>query len=175
MVTAYTGPGWENPERKKIFGGSLADVYIHDGFTVAYLVEVSFIDREAGKRTGDIAVYSPADPYRSTPLTWTDDFDSTERFIADYRAKHPDLPTEPVPDAISVPRYKQSSDAHDQIREIRGVLEAREFLKLRGYNVWRMAVLIFVHCQNMSIDQAAIDRARELDAVRADMLNEEGR
>jgi hypothetical protein len=70
-----------------------------------------------------------------------------------------------------VPRYKRPSDAREHIREIRGVLEGREFLELHGFNVWTTAVLIYVHRQGRFIDQEAIDRAQELSAVCTDMLN----
>jgi hypothetical protein len=170
MVTAYTGPGWENPERKKIFGGSLADVYIHDGFTVAMLIEVSSVDRQAKWRSGDLLIFSPLDPYM-TPMATVEDFDGAEKYIALQRQYHPDWPTVPALPNISVPRYKRPSDAREHIREIRGVLEGREFLELHGFNVWTTAVLIYVHRQGRFIDQEAIDRAQELSAVCTDMLN----
>jgi hypothetical protein len=169
MVTAYTGPGWEHPERKKIFGGSLADVYIHDGFTVASIVEPSDNDRARVATGRDIAIYSPVDRHQSVPMIWVRDLFSAEKYIAEQRRFHPDWPTVPVPLEIIVPHYTQLSEARDAVREIITVLEARE-LDLHGYNVWRTAVLLFTYCQRMFINQSSVDRAQKLDAVTTDLI-----
>lgn len=171
MPDPYIGPGWEHPERRKMnIGGSTADFYIHDGFTVAVIVEAGFVDQERVKAGRDIAVFSPVDEIRSTPMTWVRDLDEAEKFIAAERAQHPDWPTVPVPLAFLVPRLKDPEKARDAVREIVAVLEAREDLMLRGYNVWRMAILLFTVCQHMFINQESIDYAKQVDEVRTKLL-----
>src|ERR1700686_3004881 len=112
MPTAYVGPGWENPERRKMpIGGSLADFYIHDGFTVASVVEAGFIDREQVAAGREIAIFSPIDKHRSTPMTWVRNLAEAEKYIAEQRRFHPDWPTEPVPLAISIPEVTTTDAA----------------------------------------------------------------
>lgn len=168
MPTAYVGPGWENPERTKIFGGSLADVYIRDGFTVASIVEAGHIDRERVRKGLDIAIFLPTDEHRSTPNLWVRDLDEAEKYLTRQRELHPEWPTEPVPRLIGVPRFKLASAARTQVEEIVAVLEDRDF-NLHGEGVWNVALGIYVHCQGDYIEQTSIDRAQLLRAVVTDL------
>lgn len=171
MPSPYIGPGWEHPERKKMeIGGSLADFYVHDGFTVASIVEAGFIDRKRVEARRDIAIFSPVDDTHTTPMTWVPDLDTAEKYIAAQRAQHPEWPTVPVPLSVMVPRYEGWHSAREKVREIVGVLEAREEIRLHGYNVWRAAVLLFTYCQRTYINQESVDRALEFETVRTELL-----
>lgn len=167
MPTAYVGPGWENPERKKILEGSLADVYIRDGFTVACLVEVSFIDRQRRRGQGDLVIFSPLD--QMTPIKDAVDFEQAEQFIEQQRELHPEWPTVPEPPKVLVPRFKGMDTARDAVREIVGVLESRD-IQLHGYTRYHTAVLLFAHCQRMFIDQKSVDYAQEIAEVRSALI-----
>lgn len=157
MPTAYIGPGWENPERKKIFGGSVADVYIRDGFTVACLVEVSFIDKQARRDEGDLLIFSPLDPYM-TPVKTAVDFDQAEQNIKDLRARHPEWPTEPVPPKISIPEFTTVEEAAPAVIQLSRQLEG---LDLRGYPPIEIAKFMFLYggrvFRNWYVSQDAVD------------------
>ena len=168
MPTAYVGDGWENPERTKIFGGSLADVYIRNGFTVASLVEVGFVDQRQGRSDGDVAIFLPVDGSRSTPAAWVRDLFRAEQYIEQQRELHPDWPTEPVPLTVYVPRFKPGADARALVVEIAEVLEASDY-DFHGESMWTSALLMLVHCEGKPINQQTIDLAWDLRAVYNDL------
>lgn len=164
MPTAYVDENWKNPERTKIFGGSLADVYVYDGFTVAVIVEPGFSDKARVETGKDVAVYRPDDAHRTTPMTWVRDLAAAESYIQGMRARHPEWPTAPVPLKVRVPEFTKAPDPRPKVVEIAEVLEAGDY-DFHGGSVWMTALGLYVHCQGSFIDQAAIDQAHLLHAV----------
>lgn len=164
MPTAYVGGVWQNPERKRTFGGSEAFVYVIDGFTIAHVFAPGYTDRKKVEKGFDLAIFLPTDDSRSTPHTWVREFDEAEQFITQQRKLHPDWPTEPVPLTVYVPRFKSGSDARSLVVEIAEVLEAGDY-DFHGESMWMSALLLLMHCEGKPINQQTIDLAWDLRAV----------
>lgn len=169
MPTAYTGPGWENPETGKTpIGGSDAFWYVHDGFPVAHVFNPGYVDRENVERGLGIYIYNPEDAHRTTPMQRVRDLDEAERFIKAYRNTHPSLAARPVPLKTLVPPFKKASDATGHIALIEAELERGEF-DLHGRSARTVAGDLYLFCQRDFIDQDAIDRAQLMCALHADL------
>ena len=164
MPMATVGGIWQNPERKKLFGGSEAFVYIIDGFTVAHIIEPGYSDRERVEKGFDLAIFLPTDDSRTTPHTRVRDFDDAEQVMTRLRADHPDWPTEPVPLTVYVPELKDMSKAREHVVEISEVLEAGDY-DFHGASLWLSALLMLVHCPRHPINQRTIDRAWRVNTV----------
>ena len=168
MTIATVGGIWQNPERKQIFGGSEAFVYVIDGFTIAHVFAPGYVHREKVGQGFDLAIFLPTDPHRTTPHKWVREFDEAEAFIKQQREAHPEWPTEPVPLTVYVPRFKPDADARSLVVGIAEVLEAGDY-DFHGESMWTSALLMLVHCEGKPVNQQTIDLAWDLRAVYNDL------